>query len=142
MKLGASQSIVQSDIGQIITSVWGGSPTPRSPHHRARLLGVRAVRRSRFPVGGMSSPLERYRGGGWGDGGRRGGGGGIFYGGWGGRVLLVGCGRSVIISDKFQQSMSYENVEVPQIQFFDSGWTFLLGYGYRRYTTGGVLGHG
>ena len=50
-------------------------------------LGVRAMRK-------MSSlPPGRYRGGGWGDGGRRGGGGGIFQGGWGGRVLLVGCGR-------------------------------------------------
>ena len=34
----------------------------------------------------------------------------------------------VNIIDKFQQSMSYENVEVAQIQFFDSGWTFLLCY--------------
>ena len=34
----------------------------------------------------------------------------------------------VIISDKLQQSMSCENVEVPLIQFFDSGWTFLLCY--------------
>ena len=39
----------------------------------------------------MSSPPGRYWGDGWGDGGKRGGGGGIFYRGWGGRVLLVGC---------------------------------------------------
>ena len=76
----------------------------------------------------MSSPLGRYRGGGWGDGGRRGGGGGIFKVGGAGGFFSPVVDVPVIISDKLLLSMSYENVEVPQIHFFDSGWTFLLCY--------------
>ena len=71
-------------------------------------------------MGGLSSPLGRYRGGGWGDGGRRGGGGGIFFrwvgrGGFFSSVVDV----PVIISDKLQQSIVDENLEVPKIQFID-----------------------
>ena len=95
-----------------ITSVWGGSPTPRSPHHRARLLGVCAVRRSRFPVGGMSSPHGRYRGGGWGDGGRRGGGGGIFKVGGAGGFFSSVVDVLVIISDKLQQCPRFSSSTV------------------------------
>ena len=126
MKLGASQSIVQVLLVNIITRC----PTPRLPRHGERLLAEPWMRSGFLGGQGQGGALragccvKKGQVGGavagswrlwWGRGEGRSGAGGVFL------ELFF---RSLwSCSDKFQQCF---DLKVPQTQFFDSGWTFLL----------------
>ena len=104
MKLGVSQSLVQSDAMNIIFLFWSCRAS-RWPNHRLCLQDVRACQPIDWPCNTSgpcccgwlawerwSLPLGRYReggggGGGGGDGARRGGAGGVFL------VQFFGYGR-------------------------------------------------
>ena len=67
----------------------------------------------------------------------RGGGGGLGLGGGAGRAAASRSSSSVPAVMQ-RQVPAVLGLEVPQIQFIDSGWTFLLCY--RRDSPGAVLG--
>ena len=72
MKPGAGQGSplrvappVQSDTTVIITSVWGGSPTSRSPYHQVCLLAARAGQPNASPMQYLGAELHDLGALGW-----------------------------------------------------------------------------
>ena len=133
MKLGVSQSPVQSDDAVNITSVQGGSPTSRSHTSGPSCMtwGLwgggtgHVVWASRLAGWGFAAGAIAEGGGG--DDGwllrRRQGWGGRGGGGRRSWSSSVGCGRPCDHAGQFPACFG---LKVPQIQFIDSGWTFLL----------------